>query len=36
MMRTPAARLDAERLLAGMFGKDVWSAGARALRYLLP
>ncbi len=35
MMRARDARLDAERLLAGMFGKDAWSAGARALRYLL-
>ena len=35
MMRTRAARLDAERLLAGMFGKDVWSAAARALGYLI-
>ncbi len=36
MMRTRTARLDAERLLAGMFGKDAWSAGARAVIYLLP
>jgi hypothetical protein len=35
MMRTRAARLDAERLLAGLFGKDVWSAAARALGYLI-
>lgn len=36
MMRTRTARLDAERLLAGMFGKAAWSAGARAVIYLLP
>lgn len=35
MMRTRAARLDAESLLAGMFGKDRWAAGRRAIRYLL-
>ncbi len=35
MMRTRAARLDAEGLLAGMFGKDRWAAGKRALGYLL-
>lgn len=35
MMRTRAARLDAENLLAGMFGKDRWAAGKRAARYLL-
>ena len=36
MMRTRPARLDAESLLAGMFGKDRWSAAARAFGYLLP
>lgn len=35
MMRTRTARLDAEGLLAGMFGKDRWAAGKRALGYLL-
>jgi len=35
MMRTRAARLDAENMLAGMFGKDRWSAARRALGYLL-
>lgn len=35
LMRTRAARLDAENLLAGMFGKDRLAAGTRALRYLL-
>lgn len=35
MMRTRAARLDAENLLAGMFGKDRWAAGTRALGYLV-
>jgi hypothetical protein len=35
MMRTRAARLDAESLLAGMFGKDRWPAARRAFGYLL-
>jgi len=35
MMRTRPARLDAENMLAGMFGKDRWAAGKRALGYLL-
>ncbi len=35
MMRTAAARRDAESMLAGMFGKDRWSAAARAVGYML-
>lgn len=35
LMRTRAARVDAESLLAGMFGKDRWGAARRALGYLV-